>query len=181
VQQTDSYLLNPGQASPISTPSRRSRAITSTSSSTLPHPESEQRTSAANVTHANTHILRCLSSRWHHPLELAAFPNNRRSNLDVIVVSLHWGMCFKICLQIACGNTCATAACRSLSPTRSVRLFLSGPNYAWQPSGAFRRFAHFLIDECGVDLIHGHSSHHVQVSIFDLPSFRYTPLERCNP
>jgi poly-gamma-glutamate capsule biosynthesis protein CapA/YwtB (metallophosphatase superfamily) len=37
-----------------------------------------------------------------------------------------------------------------------------GPNYAWQPADEIRDLAHFLIDECGVDIIHGHSSHHVQ-------------------
>lgn len=36
-----------------------------------------------------------------------------------------------------------------------------GPNYAWHPSRAIRSFAHWLVDQ-GVDLIHGHSSHHVQ-------------------
>lgn len=37
-----------------------------------------------------------------------------------------------------------------------------GPNYQWMPSKEIRSLAHFLIDECGIDLIHGHSSHHVQ-------------------
>lgn len=37
-----------------------------------------------------------------------------------------------------------------------------GSNYCWSPAAEFTRFAHFLIDECGVDIIHGHSSHHVQ-------------------
>lgn len=37
-----------------------------------------------------------------------------------------------------------------------------GPNYAWQPAAEIRSMAHFLVDECGVDIIHGHSSHHVQ-------------------
>jgi poly-gamma-glutamate capsule biosynthesis protein CapA/YwtB (metallophosphatase superfamily) len=37
-----------------------------------------------------------------------------------------------------------------------------GPNYAWMPSDAIVRLAHFLIDECGVDIIHGHSAHHIQ-------------------
>lgn len=37
-----------------------------------------------------------------------------------------------------------------------------GSNYSWQPPKNFRRFAHFLVDECGIDLIHGHSSHHIQ-------------------
>lgn len=37
-----------------------------------------------------------------------------------------------------------------------------GPNYSWHPSCEIRSMAHFLIDECGIDVIHGHSSHHVQ-------------------
>lgn len=37
-----------------------------------------------------------------------------------------------------------------------------GPNYAWQPESEIRTLAHFLIDECDVDIVHGHSSHHVQ-------------------
>ncbi|KAJ5939275.1 hypothetical protein N7466_002409 [Penicillium verhagenii] len=37
-----------------------------------------------------------------------------------------------------------------------------GPNYSWCPSERIRSLAHFLVDECGVDIVHGHSSHHVQ-------------------
>ncbi|KAJ5629516.1 hypothetical protein N7528_003173 [Penicillium herquei] len=37
-----------------------------------------------------------------------------------------------------------------------------GPNYSWTPSDRIRSLAHFLIDECGVDIVYGHSSHHVQ-------------------
>lgn len=37
-----------------------------------------------------------------------------------------------------------------------------GPNYAWHPAEKIRSLAHFLIDECEVDIVHGHSSHHVQ-------------------
>ena len=37
-----------------------------------------------------------------------------------------------------------------------------GPNYSWQPAKEIRDLAHFLIDSCGIDIIHGHSSHHVQ-------------------
>jgi poly-gamma-glutamate capsule biosynthesis protein CapA/YwtB (metallophosphatase superfamily) len=37
-----------------------------------------------------------------------------------------------------------------------------GPNYSWQPCAEIRELARFLIDECGIDIIHGHSSHHVQ-------------------
>lgn len=37
-----------------------------------------------------------------------------------------------------------------------------GPNYRWHPADRIRSLAHFLIDECEVDIVHGHSSHHVQ-------------------
>lgn len=37
-----------------------------------------------------------------------------------------------------------------------------GPNYEWQPVSAITTLAHFLVDECGVDIVHGHSSHHIQ-------------------
>jgi poly-gamma-glutamate capsule biosynthesis protein CapA/YwtB (metallophosphatase superfamily) len=48
--------------------------------------------------------------------------------------------------------------------TSSLKIFSVhwGPNYAWQPSAEIRGLAHFLIDECGIDIVHGHSSHHVQ-------------------
>ena len=36
-----------------------------------------------------------------------------------------------------------------------------GPNYSWEPSKNIQKFAHALID-AGVDIIHGHSAHHVQ-------------------
>jgi poly-gamma-glutamate capsule biosynthesis protein CapA/YwtB (metallophosphatase superfamily) len=37
-----------------------------------------------------------------------------------------------------------------------------GPNYQLIPDPEIRSLAHFLIDECGVDVVHGHSSHHIQ-------------------
>jgi len=37
-----------------------------------------------------------------------------------------------------------------------------GPNYRWHPAREIVELAHWLIDECGVDVIHGHSSHHIQ-------------------
>ena len=37
-----------------------------------------------------------------------------------------------------------------------------GPNYKWSPDSKITSLAHFLIDECGVDIVHGHSAHHVQ-------------------
>lgn len=37
-----------------------------------------------------------------------------------------------------------------------------GPNYTWQPAEEIQALAHFVIDECGVDIVHGHSAHHIQ-------------------
>jgi len=37
-----------------------------------------------------------------------------------------------------------------------------GPNYRWHPSHQQTMIAHKLIDEGGVDIVHGHSSHHIQ-------------------
>jgi poly-gamma-glutamate capsule biosynthesis protein CapA/YwtB (metallophosphatase superfamily) len=37
-----------------------------------------------------------------------------------------------------------------------------GPNWGFEIDAEEREFAHRLIDEAGVDLIHGHSSHHVK-------------------
>jgi poly-gamma-glutamate capsule biosynthesis protein CapA/YwtB (metallophosphatase superfamily) len=37
-----------------------------------------------------------------------------------------------------------------------------GPNYAWNPADQIRDLAHYLVDNCGIDIVHGHSSHHVQ-------------------
>lgn len=49
-------------------------------------------------------------------------------------------------------------------PSHALKIFSVhwGPNYSWQPSSNIRSLAHFLVDECGVNIIHGHSSHHVQ-------------------
>lgn len=37
-----------------------------------------------------------------------------------------------------------------------------GPNYQWHPAPEIVSLAHFLIDDCEIDIVHGHSSHHVQ-------------------
>jgi len=37
-----------------------------------------------------------------------------------------------------------------------------GPNYRWRPAKEIVELAHWLIDECDIDIIHGHSSHHIQ-------------------
>ncbi|KAL9097677.1 MAG: hypothetical protein Q9165_000003 [Trypethelium subeluteriae] len=50
------------------------------------------------------------------------------------------------------------------SSASSLKIFSVhwGPNYSWKPSEEIRDLAHFLIDECGIDIVHGHSPHHVQ-------------------
>lgn len=52
----------------------------------------------------------------------------------------------------------------STYPAPALKVFSVhwGPNYSWRPADRIRSLAHFLIDECGVDIVHGHSSHHVQ-------------------
>lgn len=47
-----------------------------------------------------------------------------------------------------------------------------GPNYSWLPDDSLQKLAHFFIDN-GVDLIHGHSSHHIQAGLLRSISFRY--------
>jgi len=37
-----------------------------------------------------------------------------------------------------------------------------GPNWAFNIEATHRRFAHRMIDQVGVDVVHGHSSHHVK-------------------
>ncbi|GAM34486.1 polyglutamate biosynthesis protein [Talaromyces pinophilus] len=53
---------------------------------------------------------------------------------------------------------------RSSESTPALKIFSFhwGPNYSWHPSTEIRQMAHFLIFECGIDIVHGHSSHHVQ-------------------
>ncbi|RAO69784.1 uncharacterized protein BHQ10_005796 [Talaromyces amestolkiae] len=48
------------------------------------------------------------------------------------------------------------------SPALKIFSFHWGPNYTWHPSPEIRQMAHFLLFECGIDIVHGHSSHHVQ-------------------
>lgn len=63
-------------------------------------------------------------------------------------------------------KTLLTTPCHSQSKAdeSSLKIFSIhwGPNYTWQPSEQIRDMAHFLIDECGVDIVHGHSAHHIQ-------------------
>jgi poly-gamma-glutamate capsule biosynthesis protein CapA/YwtB (metallophosphatase superfamily) len=57
----------------------------------------------------------------------------------------------------------AISQCRELEKPDLITVSIHwGPNYQWEPSKEFQSFAHHLVDEMGVDLLHGHSSHHVQ-------------------
>jgi hypothetical protein len=47
-------------------------------------------------------------------------------------------------------------------PALKVVSLHCGPNYRWHPDEELIELTRFLIDECGVDLIVGHSSHHIQ-------------------
>ncbi|KAE8348543.1 hypothetical protein BDV28DRAFT_87413 [Aspergillus coremiiformis] len=49
-----------------------------------------------------------------------------------------------------------------LKPALKIFSVHWGPNYGWRPAWEIRSFARFLVDECGVDIVHGHSAHHVQ-------------------
>lgn len=48
------------------------------------------------------------------------------------------------------------------SPALKIVSIHWGPNYSWKPDDDIQSLARFLIDDCAVDLIHGHSSHHIQ-------------------
>lgn len=50
----------------------------------------------------------------------------------------------------------------TVSPVLKIFSVHWGPNYTWQPSQEIRDLAHFLVDSCDIDIVHGHSSHHVQ-------------------
>ncbi|KAJ5980619.1 hypothetical protein N7481_007917 [Penicillium waksmanii] len=56
----------------------------------------------------------------------------------------------------------STQSKRSNVPALKIFSIHWGPNYKWKPADEIWSLAHFLIDECGVDIVHGHSSHHVQ-------------------
>lgn len=49
-------------------------------------------------------------------------------------------------------------------PPPSLKIFSIhwGPNYSWHPADQIRSMAHFLLFDCGIDIVHGHSSHHIQ-------------------
>ncbi|CRG84340.1 hypothetical protein PISL3812_01637 [Talaromyces islandicus] len=48
------------------------------------------------------------------------------------------------------------------SPSLKIFSIHWGPNYSWHPADNIRSMAHFLVFECGIDIVHGHSSHHIQ-------------------
>ena len=59
-------------------------------------------------------------------------------------------------------NGDVSAACGKTGPPLKVFSVHWGPNYSWSPDKEIQSLARFLIDECGIDVIHGHSSHHIQ-------------------
>ena len=63
--------------------------------------------------------------------------------------------------QIMHGSTPSSGNGRRKLGLRVVSLHW-GPNYRWHPAQELIALAHWLIDECDVDIIHGHSSHHIQ-------------------
>lgn len=55
----------------------------------------------------------------------------------------------------------------AIAPWRDAHAFIVlsihwGPNWGFAIAREHRRFAHRMIEEAGVDLVHGHSSHHVK-------------------
>lgn len=64
----------------------------------------------------------------------------------------------KLKAQLLAPTTTTTAK----KPALKVVSMHWGPNYAWHPSREIRDLARWLVNECDVDLVHGHSSHHVQ-------------------
>lgn len=61
-------------------------------------------------------------------------------------------------------NHTATSDTNNKTEKPALRIFSIhwGPNYIWHPHGKIKSLAHFLVDECGIDIVHGHSAHHVQ-------------------
>lgn len=61
-------------------------------------------------------------------------------------------------------STSDGGASTELSPPPSLKIFSMhwGPNYSWHPADKIRSMAHFLTFDCGIDIVHGHSSHHIQ-------------------
>ncbi|KAJ5587228.1 uncharacterized protein N7459_002993 [Penicillium hispanicum] len=66
--------------------------------------------------------------------------------------------------QDGSGSSASSSSSSAAAARPALKIFSVhwGPNYAWQPAARIHALAHFVIDECGVDVVHGHSSHHVQ-------------------
>lgn len=62
--------------------------------------------------------------------------------------------------QAAIGRLAATIATHRRPGDTVVFSIHWGSNWGYQIPEAHRRFAHALIDEAGVDVVHGHSAHH---------------------
>jgi len=65
------------------------------------------------------------------------------------------------------GEDCRRRLRQAIEPWRRPRTIIVlsihwGPNWGFAIDPEHRRFAHHMIDDAGVDLVHGHSSHHVK-------------------
>ena len=65
-------------------------------------------------------------------------------------------------LMSGTGDGSSPSSSSSGKPALKIFSVHWGPNYAWQPADRIRALAHYVIDECEVDIVHGHSSHHLQ-------------------
>jgi len=93
-----------------------------------------------------------------HPIHLYAFSDHPRDWARVPQFNLlSYNSQFRHDVKFQLAPPTALAA-----PSLKIVSVHWGPNYAWHPASSIVSMAHFLIDECGVDIIHGHSSHHIQ-------------------
>ena len=65
-------------------------------------------------------------------------------------------------LSSTSSNSSSTTPNPAPGPALKIFSVHWGPNYKWTPAPEIQSLAHFVIDECGVDIVHGHSSHHIQ-------------------
>ncbi|OJJ50865.1 hypothetical protein ASPZODRAFT_126823 [Penicilliopsis zonata CBS 506.65] len=105
----------------------------------------------------HTHIIHVYSAA-DHPHDWAVVPTFNL--IDYSSTTRHRLKHILMNNQTASGGT---SALNAQTPALKIFSVHWGPNYAWHPDErTIRSLAHFLVDECGVDIIHGHSSHHIQ-------------------
>ena len=90
-----------------------------------------------------------------HPIDLYSFSDHPQDWASVTQLNL-------IDYTQATRNRLREQLGSSIQSSLKIVSIHWGPNYSRAPSAEIESLAHFFIDECGVDLIHGHSSHHIQ-------------------